>query len=255
MHRWLPGVDIDVGRKHVAVMFADFVGLAGLVESIGTEMAFRQVASVMDRLIALVTAHGGVVQHIMGGASMSVFGLGPKPGDEAAQAVSAGVAVTSPTADPRALPSHVGIECGEVVISRSWEPAGYVVWGDAVTAARRLCDTADPGTVVIGPRAFALAEPLDGNVLAANADYLGRPQGWESAALERRRPADTLTRAEMAVARLVAEGLSNPQIAKRLYISRHTAETHMKHIFAKLGVSSRAQLAARIASRLVRGAA
>jgi DNA-binding CsgD family transcriptional regulator/tetratricopeptide (TPR) repeat protein len=52
-----------------------------------------------------------------------------------------------------------------------------------------------------------------------------------------------LTRAEHKVAELVAEGLSNPQIAKRLYISRHTAETHLKHIFAKLNISSRAQLA------------
>jgi DNA-binding CsgD family transcriptional regulator len=236
-------------------MFADFVGLAGLVESIGAEMALRQVTSVMDRLMALVAAHGGVVQHIVGGASMSVFGLGPKLGDEASQAVSAGVAVTSRNTDPCVLPIHVGIECGEVVISRSWEPAGFAVWGDAVTAARRLCDTADPGTVVIGPRALALAEPPDGNVLPADADYLGRRERRESAGLERRRPAGALTRAEVAVARLVAEGLSNPQIAKRLYISRHTAETHMKHIFAKLGVSSRAELAARIASRLVRGVA
>ncbi len=60
-----------------------------------------------------------------------------------------------------------------------------------------------------------------------------------------------LTRAEMSVARLVAEGLSNPQIAMRLYISRHTVETHMKHIFGKLGVHSRAALAANVASRTV----
>jgi class 3 adenylate cyclase len=248
MHRLLPGVDIDAGRRHVAIMFADFVGLAGLVESIGTEMAFRQVAPVMDRLIALVVAHDGVVQHVVGGASMSVFGLGPKPDDEVTQAVSAGVALTSTDADPGALQVQIGIECGDVLISRSWEPAGFAVWGEAVATARRLCDAADPGTVVVGPRACAQAEPLDSDVRVAGTDYLGRGLG-------RRPTASALTRAEVAVARLVAEGLSNPQIAKRLYISRHTAETHMKHIFAKLGVSSRAELAARVASRLVRGAA
>lgn len=62
---------------------------------------------------------------------------------------------------------------------------------------------------------------------------------------------NVLTTMERAVAGLVAEGLSNPQIAQRLYISRHTAETHMKHIFAKLGLSSRAELAALVAKGLV----
>jgi class 3 adenylate cyclase len=254
MHRWLAGTDIDVGRRHVAVLFADFVGLPELVESIGAELAFRTVAPVVDRLIAAVSAYGGVVQHIVGGASMSVFGLGPRSGDEVAQAVSAGIALTSIDADPGALPVHVGIECGEVVISRSWEPAGFAVWGNTVTVARCLCESAGPGTVAIGPRLFALAGGPEGEVLPA-AGSLARPHAREPVGLERRRPASALTRAELAVAHLVAEGLSNPQIAKRLYISRHTAETHMKHIFAKLGISSRAELAARVASRLVRGAA
>ena len=43
--------------------------------------------------------------------------------------------------------------------------------------------------------------------------------------------------------RLVAEGCSNPQIAKRLYISRRTAEHHVQHIYAKIGVSSGLRLA------------
>jgi DNA-binding NarL/FixJ family response regulator len=57
-----------------------------------------------------------------------------------------------------------------------------------------------------------------------------------------------LTRSEKVVARLVAEGLSNPQIAERLHLSRHTVETHVKHIFAKLGIASRAKLAAMVAT-------
>jgi DNA-binding CsgD family transcriptional regulator len=255
MHRWFPHVDIDVGRRHVAVMFADFVGLSGLVDSIGAEQAFQHMAPAMDRLIALVAAHGGIVQHIVGGATMSVFGLGPWRGEEAEQAVSTGVALTSTDGDRSAPPVHVGIECGDVVISRSWEPTGFAVWGDAVAAARQLCHGADPGTVAIGPRACALVGPTGRGIHAADANHVGRQERWASVGLERPRTASPLTRAEVAVARLVAEGLSNPEIAKRLYISRYTAETHMKHIFAKLGVSSRAELAARIASRLVRGVA
>jgi pimeloyl-ACP methyl ester carboxylesterase/DNA-binding CsgD family transcriptional regulator len=54
---------------------------------------------------------------------------------------------------------------------------------------------------------------------------------------------DSLTSAERTVATLVAEGLSNPAIANRLVISRHTVESHLKHAYAKLGLSSRVELA------------
>lgn len=43
---------------------------------------------------------------------------------------------------------------------------------------------------------------------------------------------------------LAAEGLSNPQIGQRLYVSRKTVQAHLTHVFAKLHVTSRAQLAA-----------
>jgi DNA-binding CsgD family transcriptional regulator len=46
------------------------------------------------------------------------------------------------------------------------------------------------------------------------------------------------------VADLVAEGLTNPQIGDRLFISRRTVQAHLAHIFAKLDLTSRSQLAA-----------
>ena len=49
--------------------------------------------------------------------------------------------------------------------------------------------------------------------------------------------------------RLVAEGLTNPQIAARLLMSRGTVKTHLSHIFTKLGATNRAQLAAAATSR------
>ncbi|HWH33307.1 MAG TPA: BREX system ATP-binding domain-containing protein [Egibacteraceae bacterium] len=69
-----------------------------------------------------------------------------------------------------------------------------------------------------------------------------------------RRPAattgwDSLTATEQRVTGLVAEGLSNAEVAQRLYLSRYTVETHLKHIFAKLGVGSRVELAVQAARR------
>lgn len=58
-----------------------------------------------------------------------------------------------------------------------------------------------------------------------------------------------LTRRETEIARLVAEGLSNKDIAGRLVISQRTAEGHIEHILDKLGFSSRVQVAAWINGR------
>lgn len=65
----------------------------------------------------------------------------------------------------------------------------------------------------------------------------------------RERGTDTLSPREIEVADLVAEGLSNPAIARRLYLSRPTVASHVAHILTKLGFSSRAQIAAWAAQR------
>ncbi|TQF03035.1 AAA family ATPase [Kitasatospora acidiphila] len=54
---------------------------------------------------------------------------------------------------------------------------------------------------------------------------------------------DALTKTEQLVLSMVAEGCSNPQIAERLYVSRRTAQTHVSRVMAKLGKSSRVELA------------
>ncbi|WP_433521443.1 response regulator transcription factor [Nocardia pseudovaccinii] len=57
-----------------------------------------------------------------------------------------------------------------------------------------------------------------------------------------------LTKRERQVAELVAEGLTNREIAARLVISPRTAERHVEHLLTKLGFTSRAQIAAWIAA-------
>jgi DNA-binding CsgD family transcriptional regulator len=54
----------------------------------------------------------------------------------------------------------------------------------------------------------------------------------------------SLTPTEAKVANLVTQGLTNPQIGERMFISRETVKTHLAHVFTKLGVNNRAELAA-----------
>ena len=63
---------------------------------------------------------------------------------------------------------------------------------------------------------------------------------------DRKRPSSgwaSLTRTELDVVRLVGQGLANKDIATRLFVSLRTIETHLSHVYTKLGVASRVQLA------------
>jgi DNA-binding CsgD family transcriptional regulator len=63
---------------------------------------------------------------------------------------------------------------------------------------------------------------------------------------ERKRPSSgwaSLTPTELDVAGLVSEGLANKEIATRLFVSPRTVQTHLTHIYTKLGITSRVQLA------------
>ena len=60
---------------------------------------------------------------------------------------------------------------------------------------------------------------------------------------------DALTPSEHRVATLAAQGHSNPEIAQQLYVTRRTIETHLTHAFQKLDITTRAELAARLADQ------
>jgi predicted ATPase/DNA-binding CsgD family transcriptional regulator len=92
----------------------------------------------------------------------------------------------------------------------------------------------------LGADAFARAH-AEGAALEDPVAWLRRGRG------PRDRPGHgwaSLTPSEREVARHAAAGLTNPQIAARLFVTRATVKTHLCHIYAKLGVENRTQLAA-----------
>jgi len=116
----------------------------------------------------------------------------------------------------------------------------YARAGDTATARRLLTDAAANyaglGCAWETARADALLRPL-GVRRGRRTGHVGLRTGLES-----------LTPTEVKVGQLVAEGLSNPQIADRLFISRRTVQIHVSHILTKLGLHSRVEIARQIIS-------
>lgn len=79
-------------------------------------------------------------------------------------------------------------------------------------------------------RALTLEQAVERALRVRSADRAG--SGWAS-----------LTPAERSVVDLAVRGLSNPEIAAELYIGRGTVKTHLAHVYAKLGVANRTELA------------
>jgi predicted ATPase/DNA-binding CsgD family transcriptional regulator len=113
---------------------------------------------------------------------------------------------------------------------------------------RAVSDAAEAGRAAIGDDA-ADAARIEGAELDWNqaAQYAQRARG------ERKRPKHgwaSLTPTELQIVACIAEGLTNPQIAQRLFISRSTVKTHLEHVFTKLHSRHRSELAAAAARHL-----
>ncbi|MEV6604916.1 AAA family ATPase [Kutzneria sp. NPDC051319] len=75
---------------------------------------------------------------------------------------------------------------------------------------------------------------------------LGGRRGQVTRPAARKTGWDSLTEAEQRVVRLVAQGLTNRKVAAQLFLSPHTVDTHLRHAFAKLSVSTRVELTRKV---------
>ncbi|MGW7494870.1 LuxR C-terminal-related transcriptional regulator [Streptomyces luteogriseus] len=133
---------------------------------------------------------------------------------------------------------------------RAWTDIDTGRWGShTLNSARR--DSEERSASALGRDAFERAHRRGhalglAELVGHACQEPGRPHPAEATAVPP--PHDDtpvrLTRRETEVARLVAEGLANQQIADRLVIARRTAEGHVERILSKLGFSNRSQIAA-----------
>jgi pimeloyl-ACP methyl ester carboxylesterase/DNA-binding CsgD family transcriptional regulator len=194
-------------------------------------------AEVRNTLVALVRANWGLGSKMM----TSIFVHNPSAEDVEAMTRFQRLSASATTAsglleeyyltDVRALLPRV--QAPTAVLHRAADTATKFALGTEVA-------TLIPGAELI---------PLPG---AGHLFYQGEWQATldavQRALGEPAAPVSPLTRRELEVARLVAAGLTNQAIASRMSIAPRTAETHVENIRRKLGVRSRAQIAAWVTS-------
>jgi DNA-binding CsgD family transcriptional regulator len=184
----------------------------------------RRAAEVSVGVQALAAANPGVAR--LEGAALQCRGLvadDPEPLLRAAAAHRRG---------PRPLELARACEDAAVTLVRAARPAEAApLFEEALGLYERLQASRDAARAEAGLRSAGRRRGRRGP--------RGRPRsGWAS-----------LTATEATVVQLVTEGLSNPEIAARMFVSRHTVHTHVSHILAKLGLGSRVELASAAARR------
>jgi DNA-binding CsgD family transcriptional regulator len=113
----------------------------------------------------------------------------------------------------------------------------HLLYGEWLRRARRLIEARE--------QLRTAQSMLDAMGMAAFAERARRELRAAGITVRKRvdaRRHGELTAQEAQVARMARDGLSNPEIASRLFISAHTVQYHLRKVFTKLGVSSRGQL-------------
>ncbi len=180
----------------------------------GDHARCKAVADVMRTIAARTTAPSAI------GAAQRAKGLADDDPELLVDAVS------TYRASPRRIELAATCEDAGAALLRAGRDAEAAAVLDEAAAIHLECGAiADLARVEALLRSHGIRRRRRGPSVATH--------GWEA-----------LSPTERSVVDLVAQGMTNPRIGAHLYISRRTVETHVSHIFRKLGVTNRAQLAA-----------
>lgn len=125
-----------------------------------------------------------------------------------------------------------------VLMLTTFDLDDYVYEALRMGASGFLLKDAPPGDLIAAVRVVAAGDAL----LAPSVTRRLIEQSFKAKpALQRSTKLDSLTPREEEVLRLIARGLSNPEIAAALFVSEQTVKTHVGKVFAKLGLRDRAQ--------------
>jgi DNA-binding CsgD family transcriptional regulator len=170
--------------------------------------------------------------------------------DQLERAVAPIVAVVEPAI--RHARGLVQVAEGSIVLAREsfqaalrgWEARGRsweALWAKLDLAAAQLRSRRFGEAVALIDEVRRAAEVLGSGPLLERADQLSRQARGHSAVVE---PWHPLTSREFEVARAIAQGMTNAEVAGDLGISPKTVSAHVEHILAKLGATRRAEVAA-----------
>ena len=226
-------------------------------------------ASILRRRLGTVGEHrleSGVLLELLGDAELADGGVeeAKRLGRELAElGRSAGCELLRARGDR--LLGRASIAAGDVAGARRHLDAALVAFArlemrhEAARTHYLLAECLqeeDPDVAVAeGRAALAAFENLGAGPDADLAASLLRSLGLKAGRVGPRGETAALTKREAQVLGLLGEGLSNPEIAARLHLSRKTVEHHVAHVLAKLGLRGRAGAAAEAVRRLGAGSA
>jgi len=144
----------------VTILFADIRRFTTLAEDLPPAQVVELLNTFFSRMIRVVSAHGGIVDKLMGDSVMALFGVPFPAEDDAVRAVRCGLAMQQEVErfnterEGQALPPlkmGIGINTGTVIAGNigSADRMEYTVIGDNVNIAARLQGIAKPGQVLI----------------------------------------------------------------------------------------------------------
>ncbi|MDF3313505.1 protein kinase [Rhodococcus sp. T2V] len=215
----------------------------------------RRALASHEHILALLETHGEKVFHSWALWSMGITVWRLDDVDRAVQLLSDGLRLARMSHEPLATASSVEV-LAWIASERGDFRRATVLMGAAQALRRAVGSTTTllPNMLVLhdrciqrarntlGERAFRLAYD-EGEAMSFDA-AVGFTLGERvQVSAPTAGPATKLTAREQQIAELVAEGLTNKAIAARLVISVRTAQGHVEHILAKLGFTSRAQIA------------